>query len=160
MILNIFLYLYVSLLHPLHLSVVDIHHNSQHRSLEITQRLFADDLEDALRKFKGGKVDVLNPPDREELKKIIGDYVLQNFSLYLNDKPVRMNYLGYEQEEEAIWVYLEVSKVQDFRSIEVTNTVFFEMFDDQTNLINVKKNGKIRSMKLDPDHELDRLNYK
>lgn len=159
MIANIFLFLFFSLLHPLHLSVVDIHHNPENRSLEITQRLFADDLEDALRQFTADKVDVLNPPNPEHLKKIIGDYVLQNFNLYLNDKAAKLNYLGYEREEEAIWVYFEVTKVPDFRSIEVTNTVFFEMFDDQTNLINVKKGGKIRSMKLDPDQELGRINY-
>lgn len=160
MVVNIFFFLYISLLHPLHLSVVDVHHNTQNRSLEITQRIFADDLEDALRQFTGGKVDVLNPPDPEQLKKIIGDYTLKNFSLYLNDKAARLNYLGYEQEEDAIWVYFEVSKVADFRSIEVTNTVLFEMFDDQTNLINIKKDGKIRSLKLDPDQELGRINYK
>lgn len=159
MIVNIFLFLYFSFLHPLHLSVVDIHHNTENRSLEITQRLFADDLEDALRQFTGGKVDVLNPPDPDHLKKIIGDYVRQNFDLYLNDKAAKLNYLGYEREEDAIWVYLEVPKVPDFRSIEVTNTVFFEMFDDQTNLINIKKDGKIRSLKLDTGQELGRINY-
>ena len=159
MLTNIFLFLYISLLHPLHLSVSDIFHNTETNSLEITQRIFADDLEDALRNRAKTKVDIFNPKDPEVLSRLIGDYVRQNFSISVNSRPVELNYLGYEAEEDAIWVYLEVPKVRNFKSITVQNTVFFEMFDDQLNLINVKKNGSIRSLKLQPDKRQSSLTY-
>lgn len=159
MLTNIFLFLYISLLHPLHLSVSDIFHNTETNSLEITQRIFADDLEDALRNRAKTKVDIFNPKDPEVLSRLIGDYVRQNFSISVNSRPVELNYLGYEAEEDAIWVYLEVPKVRNFKSITVQNTVFFEMFDDQLNLINVKRNGSIRSLKLQPDKRQSSLTY-
>lgn len=159
MITNIFLFLYISLFHPLHLSVSDISHNRETNSLEITQRIFADDLEDALRNRLGGKIDVFNPTDPELLSELIGDYVQQNLRVSLDSRPVRLSYLGYEREEDAIWVYLEVPKIKKFNTIMVRNTIFFEMFDDQLNLINVKKNGSIRSMKLEPDNQQASLSY-
>lgn len=160
MIANVFLFLcFAAWLHPLHLSVSDIHYKPENETLEITQRLFADDLEDALREFSGEKVDVFNPRDPDHLKKIIGEYVEQNFDLSLNEQPLSLNYLGYEREEDAIWVYLEATQVPDFNSLSARNTVFFEMFDDQMNLINVKKDGRIRSLKLSPEQEQGRLSY-
>ena len=160
MITNIFLFFVFSLFHPLHLSVSDIFHNPETNTLEITQRIFADDLEDALRNHFNRKIDIFKPEDPEMLSKFIGDYVQQNFRVSLNSRPVSLNYLGYEVEEDAIWVYLEVPKVRNFKSISVRNTLFFEMFNDQLNLINVKKDGKIRSMKLEPENEQSSLNYK
>lgn len=156
---TIFLYVYFGLFHPLHLSVCEITHNSEANSLEITQRIFADDLEDALRNRFGRKVDVYNPADPEILSEMIGDYVQQNFRISLDGRPIQLNYLGYETEEDAIWVYLEVPKVKNFKKISVRNTVFFEMFDDQLNLMNIKKEGSIRSLKLEPDQEQGSLSY-
>jgi hypothetical protein len=160
MIANVFLFLcFATWLHPLHLSVSDIHYKPEAGTLEITQRLFADDLEDALRQFNEEKVDVFNPRDPERLEKIIGEYVMEHFALSINEKPVDLNYLGYEREEDAIWVYLEATQVPGFSSLSARNTVFFEMFDDQMNLINVKKDGRIRSLKLSPEQEHGRISY-
>ncbi len=159
MIAQIFLSLYLLLLHPLHLSVADIKYNPEAKSLEITQRLFVDDLEDALRHFSGDKVDVLNPPNPARIKELIGQYTQQNFQLQLNGKPKPAQYLGYEIEGEAVWVYMEVADARNIKSIGVRNTLFFEMFDDQVNLINVDKDGEIRSLKLTSAQKRDQLNY-
>jgi hypothetical protein len=159
MIAHIFLSFYLVLLHPLHLSVSDIEYNPETKSLEITQRLFADDLEDALHHQNSGKVDVLNPADPARLSALIGRYLQQNFQLQLNGKQTETKYLGYEIEGDAVWVYMEVPNVRRIKSISVQNTVFFEMFDDQVNLINVDKDGEIRSLKLSSSQKRDRLNY-
>lgn len=159
MIATVFFFVYFNLLHPLHLSVSDIYHNQEKNTLEISQRLFVDDLEDAIRKETGGKADILQPKDPELLSQIIGKYVLQHFSVYLNKEEAPLRYLGYELEEEAVWVYLEVPGVREFKTISVRNTSFFELFDDQLNLINVKKNASIRSLKLEPEHAQDQLIY-
>ena len=159
MIAQIFLSFYLFLLHPLHLSVSDIKYNQEAKSLEITQRLFADDLEDALRHFNGSKVDVLNPADPKQLSDLIGSYLQQNFRLQLNGKQIPVKYLGYEIDQDAVWAYMEVPNVRKVQSIGVQSTLFFELFDDQVNLVNVDKEGKIRSLKLTSSQKRDQLNY-
>lgn len=159
MIAQIFLYFHLFLFHPLHLSVSDVVYKPENKSLEITQRLFSDDLEDALRHHSGKKTDVLNPANAEQLSALIGDYLSENFELQLNGQTVQPNYLGYEIEGEAVWVYLEVSNVKRIRQIGVRNTIFFELFDDQVNLINIEKEGAIRSLKLTPEQRFDKLSY-
>lgn len=159
MIAQIFFSFYLFLLHPLHLSVSDIKYNEEAKSLEITQRLFVDDLEDALRHKSAGKADVLNPADPDKMSALIGQYLQQHFKLQLNGKQTPAKFLGYEIEGDAVWAYMEVPNVRKIKSIGVEYTVFFEMFDDQVNLINIEKEGKIRSLKLTSSQKKDQLTY-
>ncbi|MDX1628346.1 MAG: DUF6702 family protein, partial [Fulvivirga sp.] len=68
-------------------------------------------------------------------------------------------YLGHELEAGAIYVYMEVEKVRKLNSLTVRNEVLLPVFDDQVNLVHVKVDGKIRSMKLEEGDEEDQLNY-
>ncbi len=159
MITSAVLFIYFTFLHPLHLSVCDIYLNEKTQSVEISQRIFADDLESALRPLLGEKTDLFKPQNPEQLSAAIGNYVMKNFRLGINNKQANINYLGYELDEDVVWVYMEVPKVQKLNKISVRNTLFFEIFDDQLNLINVKKDGRIRSMKLVEDKEEDFLSF-
>ena len=159
MLASVFLFLYISFLHPLHLSVCDIEFDSQNRSLEISQRIFADDLENVLRPKIGAKTDILNPVNKEQLSSAIRDYVLQNLQLQLNGKKVTPRYVGHEVDEDVVWVYMEVPNVRSLNTITVQNTLFFEVFEDQLTLINVKKDGKVRSLKLAGDQKEGTLRF-
>ena len=159
MIASVFFYLFISFLHPLHLSVCDIDFDKQTRSLEISQRIFADDLENVLRPKVGAKTDILNPVNKEQLSSAIREYVLQNLQLQLNGKKANPRYIGYEVDEDVVWVYLEVPNVRSLNTITVQNTLFFEVFQDQLNLINVKKDGKVRSLKLTGDQKEGTLRF-
>lgn len=158
MIAQIFLSFYL-FFHPLHLSVSDIKHNPEAKSLEIIQRLFVDDLEDALRHKNTGKVNILNPADPDRMSALISQYVQQHFQLHLNGKQAPVKFLGYEIEGDAVWAYMEVSNVRKIKSIGIQHTVFFELFDDQVNLVNVEKEGEIRSLKLTSSKKKDQLTY-
>lgn len=159
MMTTVLLFFHLFFFHPLHLSVSEIFHNPETKSLEITQRIFADDLEEALRHFSKRRIDVLNPKDPEAFSMVLQQYLNHNFQLQLNGKVIKPNYIGYEVEDDALWVYMEVPKVKKLKEIAVQNTLFFEMFDDQTNLINVDIEGKIRSLKLTEGEKSGRLNY-
>lgn len=159
MMSSVFLFLYITFLHPLHLSVCDISLNRDTQSLEISHRLFADDLENVLRPTLGEKTDIINPADPEKLSKAIGDYVLQHFRLSMDNQQLNPRYLGYELDEDVVWVYFEVPNVHHLEQISVRNTLFFDIFEDQLNLINVKKDGKIQSMKLEPDQKEGKLRF-
>lgn len=159
MMTTVLLFFHFFFLHPLHLSVSEIFHNPETESLEITQRLFVDDLEEALRHFSKRRIDVLNPQSPEAFAEVLQQYLDHNFQLQLNGKAIKPSYIGYEIENDALWVYLEVPKVRKLKEIAVQNTIFFEMFDDQTNLINVDKGGKIRSLKLTEGEKKGQLKY-
>lgn len=149
MIVHILFVFVTWLAHPFHVSVCDIEYNSKTSSLEISQRVFLDDLEEALRRKSGWTtLDVMKPSDKKRFDALVKEYVMESLSLSVNNAKATTSYLGHEVESDALWCYLEVTGVNNLNSITVGNTILIESFPDQVNLVHIKKDGKIRSLKL------------
>ena len=157
------LFALVSSVHPFHVSVCSINHASEEQTLQITQKIFADDLEEALNaaaKASGQpKVDVLNPADPETLEAVIQDYLAAHLQVTVNEKVVTLNFLGYEREELALWCYLEVENVAELQRIEVRSSILVDAFSDQTNIIHIKYLDTVKSMKLAKNYLQDQVEF-
>ena len=96
--------------HPFFVSVTEINHNAGDKNLEISCKIFTDDFEAALTKSTGSKVDLVNPRDSQLVEKQIGAYIKKHLIIKLDNKPVSLEFLGFERENEAVWSYLQVSQ--------------------------------------------------
>jgi len=140
--------------HPLHVSVVEINHNATDKTLEISCKLFTDDFEKVLTQNYKSKVDLINPSDRPAMEKLVNDFIRKHLTIKTNGKPVKLLYLGYEKDNDAIYSYFQADSIVAVKKIEVTNNILHELFADQINLMHVTVGGKRKSMKLDyPEKE-------
>ena len=129
--------------HAYHTSLTEIQYNVREKSLEISIRMFTDDLETALTKANNGqKVMIGGKNDNSDA--VLNKYVQQHFAILLSQKQKRaMNVLGKEIEGDATWVYVEIPNAQDFKGNILYNNIMQELFDDQTNLVNfLQPSGK------------------
>ena len=124
------------IIHPFYISLTEIRYNPKEKSLEISQKIFRDDLENALTSQYRSKVNFLAPGNKADLEKKIKKYILENNDISINGEKLELNYLGYELEEEAIWYYLEVLKVPVPKTADVKNSILHKNFDGQQNVIN------------------------
>jgi hypothetical protein len=133
-----------SLFHPFYISLTEIKYNSKENSLEISQKIFWDDLEVQLAELHEGKIDFLKPKDKADLDRKLKQYILQNNEILVNGKKAALSYLGYEIEEDAAWFYLEAKQIPRPQKIEVKNTILHKHFNGQQNIINfyLDKNPK------------------
>ena len=131
--------------HEFHLSLTEIRHNSESKSLEVSIKLFTDDLLVALEQAGAPKMELGTENEPPEANELIESYLKAHFKLTVNGKPTDFNYLGKEAELDATWCFLEVNDVKKVQTIEVQNTVLLEAFDDQTNMINLNINGRKKS---------------
>ena len=146
--------------HPFHVSVTDMEHNARNNSIEISHRIFLDDLEMGLRKFhKLDRVDTYKPSNPDKLDSLIGAYLEQKVFFIINGQNFSFNYLGSEQEADARWCYYEIENVKSVKEIEITNVALMEIFDDQQNIIHFKTNGVTKSYKLDKDEKSKIFNF-
>ena len=140
----------VSLMHSFHVSVSDIKFKEEQKSIQISTRIFLDDLELALRNFSGQQsLDILEKSEWESVQNMLGEYLLTKVTL--EDEKGRiyeLNYLGAEIEDDVMWCYLEVEKVKKVKSITVTNTVLHEVWEDQENLVHFRAFGDVKSARL------------
>ena len=141
--------------HPLHLSSTEVNYNSKSSTVEISCRIFTDDFEDLLAKTYKVKPDLSAAARHKEMEVLVGKYMAAHFKLSANGKPLKINFLGFENDKEAVIVYQESARITGLRKIEITSTVLYDHFDDQTNIFHVTFNGKRKSSKLTyPENKL------
>ncbi len=139
-------------LHPFHVSVVEINHNSPEKTLEISCKIFTDDFEKILGKNYKTKVDLINPPSHAAMDSLVKKYLLSHLSIQVNGKAVQFSYLGFEHENEAVFGYIEAGNIPAASKIDITSNLMYDLFDDQMNIFHVTVNGKRKSSKLNyPD---------
>lgn len=139
----------VSLMHPFFVSVIEINHNTKEATVEISVRVFTEDLEKTLQKYTTTKLDIINPADNHFLDKQISSYLQQKIKLKINGQPVVFTYLGHEIQKESVWSYLEIPKVAAIKKIEVDCTLLYDFEKAQSNIIHVKGKNMDKSFKLD-----------
>lgn len=151
---TVFLPLFVAF-HPFHVSVCDIEHDVETKALQISQRIFTDDLEVGLKAYhKLEKVNTYKPEDPHKLDSLMEVYIQAKLFISVDGKPVDFNYLGSELEGDARWAYLEVEDVSGLKQAEVTNMILVEAFDDQENIVHFKANDKVRSYRVNKDDKV------
>jgi hypothetical protein len=140
-------------MHPFFVSVVDINHNSKEAALEISVRVFSDDLEKTLQAFSKTKIDLFKPANKELINKQLQAYVAGRLKLTVNGKPVQFNLIGYEQQMESTWCYFEVTGISAVNKVDVDCSLLYDYEKNQVNIVHVKSKGVQKTYKLDyPQH--------
>jgi len=153
-------YSFLLFLHPIHLSVSEINFSEKDKALQITSRIFLDDLETSIRnQRKQPDLDLLEPGSGLTTEQLISDYVMKRFSVKLDGKLQKLNFLGFEREDPAVICYIEIENVKKFKTIEVRNEVIMETYDDQSNLVHVTYKGPVKSLRLMRDKSTDVLTF-
>lgn len=135
--------------HPIHISVCDVVYNARTQGLEIMVKIFADDAEAAVEKALGENIGIYSkqqPHPRAD--ELLFAYLKQNLEFELDGQAVELAYVGRERETDAVWIYLEVVKIPPPRSFRARNTICFNLFDDQANLVHFKVGRQRKSFRL------------
>ena len=75
---------------------------------------------------------------RRVLYALIQQYLQKHWGLINPQRQIKgFDYIGKEPELDATWLYVEVPQAQNLKGYTLFNTIFLELFDDQTNLTNV-----------------------
>jgi hypothetical protein len=143
-------------LHPFHNSVTEMSYNSKDQSWEISIRLFQDDLERTMSSNLGKKYRMV--PGDEASEKELDTYLRKHFRFH-SGKQISTPYrwLGTEQQQDAIWVYLEIPTTSDLAGSYLENSIFLEVFEDQTNIVQWAPAGQKKSYLFRKTQEVQQL---
>jgi hypothetical protein len=153
-------YSFLLFLHPIHLSVSEINYSEKDKALQITSRIFLDDLELSIQNELNEKdLDLLEPGKGRITEQLITEYVTKRLSIKLDGKIQKLNFLGFEREDPAVICYIEIESVKKFKTIEIKNEVIMETHNDQSNLVHVTYKGPVKSLRLIRDKSSDVLTF-
>ncbi len=145
--------------HNFHVSISNGEVNPKTESLQLYMKIFMDDLEDGIlastnKALNLGKADVHPKADT-----LISSYILSHFSIKSNDQKLNFRYIGKEIEQDIVFVYLEVPVNVNVKVLTITNTLFFDRFDDQSNIVNIEVRGKVESAFLEKSKPTRTLHF-
>jgi hypothetical protein len=136
-------------LHPFYVSVTEIAHDKSKNELQVSCRIFADDLENAIKKQYKAPLDIMHPANRAVADSLISVYLSKHLFITADGKAVHLQYLGYKIEEEAAWCFLAAEKVPAFKRAHVRNDILYNEHPNQINMIHVIQHEVRKSTKLD-----------
>lgn len=134
--------------HPFYVSICQVNYNSETKSLEISVKVFADDLLLGLKNTGRTKIYLGEEKEDPKTDEYIFDYLNTQFSFVANGEKVNFKFVGKEIENDAVWTYLEIENVADLTSIYVECKLLTEVLESQSNIIQVNKSGEIKNLLL------------
>ena len=134
--------------HPIYMSVTEIEHNAKEKTLEISCRIFTNDFETALRQSNKGFIDLIKPKDKAAMDKLVNDYIQKHLAIAVDGKQVALQFLGYEQQEDAINSFFQVNNINSVKKISITDNILYEYKTEQISLLHVTVNGNRKSTKM------------
>lgn len=150
--------LFFAAFHPFHVSVCEIEYNAERQTLQVTHKIFLDDLEDALALQYKTRPDLIRNLNGKE-GEMVERYVTENFNLYVNSEKVAHTYIGHEQDGDAVWCFIEFKAPADGRSFDFNNRILTELFSDQTNILHMQYGEKTKSLRFNRKNTTGSLQF-
>lgn len=129
--------------HDFHVSIAQVDYADQ--ELQCTLRLFTDDLEQRIGKDLGLKLALGTPEESPQADEAISAYIEEQFRIEMDDSPLEFKYLGKEVDYEMVYLHFYFPCPKVPQRLNISNRVFFDSFDDQSNIVNVRIDGMLRS---------------
>lgn len=135
--------------HPFYLSVTEVTQNTAEKSLEVSCKFFTDDFEETLRNAYKTKLDINAVEEKATFNRLIPDYINKHLVITADGKPLKLTYVGFENEKESVYCYFEVTGVANLKKLQAVNTLLHDYRNEQINIMHVTVNGRRQSTKLD-----------
>ncbi len=123
--------------HTYHASLAEVDYNAKSKVLELGIRVFANDLEEALTRRRGRKVRLDVTPD---VGTLTADYLRDTIVIADREgRAVPLQWIGMELRVDEAWLYVQGAAPAGIDGGTVTARVFFDLFDDQVNTVNIQQ---------------------
>ncbi|MEO8234359.1 MAG: DUF6702 family protein [Flavobacterium sp.] len=135
-------------MHKFYVSIYQLNYVPEKKMLEITSRIFIDDLNDILKAKYNQKTHIGEPTEMPQDLVLMKKYILDNFSIKINGQQKSINYLSKELEGNVVICYYNVKDISKIKTLEVKNTALFDLNSDQQNIIQSTIYSKKQSLLL------------
>ena len=105
-------------IHPYHVGSVEINYNAKTKTFEISAKFFLDDLENSLNAKYSKTLHFGEEKSKAGLDQALENYFAEYFKLKSNNKFLKINYLGFEEDKESVNIYLESEATEMPKKVE------------------------------------------
>lgn len=135
-------------MHKFYVSVTQIDFVPKKQRIEITSRVFIDDFEKILKDKYNKNVFLATKKQIQAADNYVAQYLEEKIRIEINNKPVKLDYLAMEIEDDVLICYLRVPFSEKITTFEIFNSIFTELFPEQKNIVHTDINGNKKSVLL------------
>ena len=151
------LFLLAPIPHEYYVSIFDLNYNQEVKTLEITGKVFLNDLESALMNSSNNLMLLGTVDEDPEADARIETYLRKKLTLISGGKPLTLRFVGKEIENDLIYLYAEVEELETFKDLEINCHFLLDAFPAQMNIIHVKSGDKQESVLLRREKTVEKV---
>lgn len=145
--------------HKYYISVTQVDYVENKESVQITTRIFIDDFEKLLRERYDDTVELAVKDEQANVNGYIEKYLKDKIKIKINGNDANLVFIGKEYDNDIMLCYIEIQHVKKINSIEITNQVLFDLFEDQQNMIKTKIYSKQKGFLLNKNDKTAMLKF-
>ncbi len=146
--------------HKFYVSIYQVDFVPEKKRVEITARIFLDDLNLALEKEFKTKIQLGEKTESSQDVQFLQKYLMKHLKISIDEKEKNIQFLSKEVENNVVIIYLKIVDVKKINSFRIYNNALLELYSDQQNIIQTKFYNKKRNYIFTEDYFVENMNFK
>ncbi|CAM3616606.1 DUF6702 family protein [Flavobacterium chungbukense] len=124
--------------HKFYVGVFQVNYTAEKKMIQITSRIFIDDLNNAMEKKYHKKTFVGTEKETQADLDLFEKYLSENFLIKVNGQSKKITFLSKEVEAGDVLVcYSRIKDIDKFKTIEISNTILVDWNSEQQNITHI-----------------------
>jgi len=146
--------------HKFYMGIFQVNYAAEKKMIQITSRIFIDDLNNGLEKKYHKKTFVGTEKETQADIDLLKKYLADNFSIKINGQPKSITFLSKEVEAGDVLVcYSRIKDIDKFKTIEISNSVLVDWNAEQQNITHISAFGIKKSVLFTESSRKEVLKY-
>ena len=146
--------------HKFYMGVFQVNYAAEKKMIQITSRIFIDDLNNGMEKKYHQKTYVGTDKETQADIDLLKKYLAENFAIKINGQSKPITFLSKEVEANDVLVcYSRIKDINTFKTIEISNTILVDWNAEQQNITHISAFGTKKSVLFTESSRKELLKY-
>lgn len=146
--------------HKFYMGVFQVNYAAEKKMIQITSRIFIDDLNKGIEKKYNKKSFVGTDKETQADIDLLKKYLSENFIIKVNGQSKPITFLSKEVEADDVLVcYSRIKDIEKFKTLEISNTVLIDWNAEQQNITHITAFGTKKSVLFTESSRKEVLKY-
>ena len=145
--------------HKFYVALYQVNYAPEKKMLQITTRLFIDDLNDAVAKKYKRKINLGSEKETEEDVTLFKKYFAEKFTIKVNGQIKPSVFLSKEMEGDVLICYFSIKDIHKINTLEIYNSVITDNNSEQQNIMHFNVSGIKNTLLLTESNSKGLLKY-
>ncbi len=121
--------------HKFYVALFQVNYVSEKKMIQITARIFVDDLNNALEKKHNKKVNLGSEMETADDVLLLKKYLNEKFIVKVDGQTKVINFVSKEMEGDVLICYLSIKEIKKMKALDIYNAVLTQNNAEQQNIM-------------------------